>query len=398
MRKNRFLDILSSIIIILIIGILGFTFYVVFMPEEEEKTLTYAEVNSLSVRFDLNGADYIERKSANCESLESCEIILPSATRRNGEVLGYDTSPVSTNPKYKIGDTYQVVENITLYVISSIERKITIDRSKVDYLENSLLSCKAFNKEQSCIVRLPVFNKVGYENRGYSTSDTSIVGFAFPNEKYKISKDVTLYPIYRTNNHLVNLKIDKVLFYNDSIIEIENGCGEDVYSQYLDYIKEIQSYAPYLLITNKISFVSDDSFDSIWGGQYVGMNYGPYSSRSLDVRCSYRIYNDYYGTMVHEMSHSWDFLYGSRMNGNLSSQSDIINLYNKYLVMDNRPFRDYSYSSIYEFLADSMKYYYFKYLVPKNGYRELDFPKDIRSTLEKYICIAKNDYNEEGCV
>ena len=44
-----------------------------------------------------------------------------------------------------------------------------------------------------------------------------------------------------------------------------------------------------------------------------------------------------------------------------------------------------------------MKYYYFKYLVPKNGYRELDFPKDIQSTLEKYICITKNGYKEDNC-
>ena len=83
--------------------------------------------------------------------------------------------------------------------------------------------------------------------------------------------------------------------------------------------------------------------------------------------------------------------------GNITSQSDIINLYNKYSKLSNRPFRDYSYSNQFELLADMMKYYYFKYLVPRNGYKDLNYPNDIKEVLEKYICISKNNYNDEKC-
>ena len=128
------------------------------------------------------------------------------------------------------------------------------------------------------------------------------------------------------------------------------------------------------------------------------MNYGPRGLRSVDIRCSDTVYNDYYATMVHEMAHSWDFYYANRLGSNISSQNDIINLYSKYKDMkSNRPFREYSYSNIYEFFADMVRYYYFKYYVPKSDFKELNYPSDIKNTLERYFCIAMNDYKEDKC-
>ena len=127
------------------------------------------------------------------------------------------------------------------------------------------------------------------------------------------------------------------------------------------------------------------------------MNYGPKSLRSVDVRCSPNSFNDYYATMVHEMAHSWDFYYGLKTGKNISSQNDIINLFSKYSKAKNRPFRDYSYSNIYEFVADMMRYYYFKYYVPTYGFKSSVYPSDIKKALEKYICISKNDYQEDKC-
>ena len=83
------------------------------------------------------------------------------------------------------------------------------------------------------------------------------------------------------------------------------------------------------------------SFNTIWGSSYVGMNYGPKSLRSVDIRCSNSSYNDYYATMVHEMAHSWDFFYASKFGSNISSQNDVINLYEKYQKSKNKPFREY---------------------------------------------------------
>ena len=60
------------------------------------------------------------------------------------------------------------------------------------------------------------------------------------------------------------------------------------------------------------------------------MNFGPKSLRSVDIRCSDNSFNDYYAHMVHEMAHSWDFYYATKLGSNISSQNDIINLYDKY--------------------------------------------------------------------
>ena len=152
-----------------------------------------------------------------------------------------------------------------------------------------------------------------------------------------------------------------------------------------------------MLLGNKITFLSDSTFDEVWGSKYVGMNYGPKTLRSVDIRCSKTVYNDYYATMVHEMAHSWDFYYAKRLGDNISSQSDVINLYNKYKNQPRSIFREYSFINLYEFVADMMRYYYFKEYVPRTPYKNLDYPTDIKTSLEKYICISINDYVEGKC-
>ena len=101
--------------------------------------------------------------------------------------------------------------------------------------------------------------------------------------------------------------------------------------------------------------------------------------------------------MVHELGHSWDYFYSVKKGNNITSNADIINLFNKYKNMSSRPFRDYSYSNIYEFFADMGKYYYFKYTKKSSEYVNMSYPDDIKKVMEKYICIAKNDYDEEKC-
>lgn len=398
MKGNKLLNILCYTLICTIIIVLLIIAYNNFALKEEEILNKGESLMTYSVLFSLNGADSIDKNLIRCEVINnSCMIVLPNAKRNDGEVLGYNLSPNDTSAKYMMGESISISGNMTLYVISTKKNSVYIEEENVDYLEKNLLECSVYNQENNCSVTLPSFNKIGYVNMGYSTSENSLIGFIYPNEEYKISRNVTLYPIYGTSDHLISLNIANVLNYHNSIVEIENGCKDSVYNNYLQYLDGINNNAPFLMIGSKISFVTDDTFNKIWGNGYVGMNYGPKNLRSLDVRCSQKVLNDYYGTMVHELSHSWDFYYSTKMGGNITSQNDIINLYNKYIKLNPRPFRDYSYSSIYEFQADMMKYYYFKYLVPRSGYKDLDYPEDIKKTIEKYICISKNNYDESKC-
>ena len=368
------------------------------MSEESDMLNVADDPGYYKIVFNLNGASSIEHKIAKCKIENGvCNIVLPNAIKNDGEVLGFSNNKDSMEAEYKIGDTITLDNSMELYVISYKTNTLTIDKNNVDYLEKDEISCNTYNEENECSVILPNFNKVGYENKGYSTSKESVVGFIFPSDEYKISKDVIIYPLYSTSARKRNLNISKTFTYQDSFIEVENGCSESVYKNYLNYLDDISKHAPFLLLGNKIAFVTDSSFDEIWGNNYVGMNYGPKSLRSVDIRCSNNSFNDYYATMVHEMAHSWDFYYATKLGDNISSQSDIINLYNKYKDNKNRPFRDYSYSNIYEFIADMMRYYYFKYEVPRINFSNLDYPADLKKSLDKYICISKNNYDESKC-
>ena len=50
-----------------------------------------------------------------------------------------------------------------------------------------------------------------------------------------------------------------------------------------------------------------------------------------------------------------------------------------------------------EFVAEAFAHYYAKYLVPLTKYKDMNYPDDIKTTLEKYICVAKNNYDASKC-
>ena len=396
--KKHKITVISLSCIAVILIIIGMIFTLKELMNEEELLNVADDPGYYKIIFNLNGASSLEHKVSKCKITNNeCNIVLPNATKDNGIVLGFSDNKNDTVAKYKVGDEITINNNMELYVISFTNLTLTIDKNGVDYLETSKLYCKTYNMEKECSIKMPNFNKIGYENKGYSTSKESLSGFKFPGDEYLISHDTIIYPIYTTSARNKSLNIIKTFTYQDSFIEVEKGCSENVYKKYLNYLDDIKEHAPFLLLGNKIAFVSDKSFDEIWGSNYVGMNYGPKSLRSVDIRCSSNSLNDYYATMVHEMAHSWDFYYATKFGDNISSQSDIINLYNKYKGNSNRPFREYSYTSIYEFIADMMRYYYFKYEVPRGGFSELSYPSDLKKSLDKYICISKNNYNESMC-
>ena len=384
-KKNTVFDYLLYTLVAINIIVLMTMGYKRLASKEEDilSNINNPDPNSYYVKIILNGADKVDEKKLSCTINDNneCTVHLPNAYRDDGKVMGYSTKSDSINSEYSV----------------NTDNNLYIDDRDIDSIDKSNLSCIMYNNEEYCTVKLPSFNKIGYENKGYSTSIRSLTGFVYPNDNYKISKDTYLYPIYATSARHKKIDVSNTFVLNNSFIEIEKGCTENVYREYVEYLNEIKDLAPYLLFGNKISLIGDDAFNEIWGNMYVGMNFGPRKLRAIDIRCSNRIYNDYYATMVHELSHSWDYYYSTKSGTNITSESDVINLYNKYVKLDNRPFRDYSYSNVYEFFADAVKYYYFKYLKPNDEYSMLSFPSDIKNVIEKYICIAKNDYEDGKC-
>ena len=350
-----------------------------------------------TIRIDKNGATSVEDSKLECEigKNDKCTVILPEATRKNGEVLGYSYNKDAKSADYKIGEVIELDSNKTIYVISYKKVTMTVVTDQIDYISNADSSCNLYNKDSFCSVVPAVFNKEGYEVRGYSTSQKSQAGYIYPNTIVELDEDITVYPIWNTFTRGKEINVKESFTQGSMTFDVEDGCPRVIYGDFLEYFRKIEKLAPYLVIGTKISFLTDKTFDEIWGTGYVGMNYGPTDLRMIDVRCS--MGNNYYATIVHEMAHTWDFHYKSEMGSEISKQNDVINIFNKYRQMNNRPFRDYSYSDIREFFADMVRYYYLKFTDPIPEYELRAYPNDIKKNLEKYICITNNGYKEDKC-
>ena len=349
------------------------------------------------LRIEKNGASSVDESELSCKIVDGkCNVTLPNATRKNGQVVGFSFDKNSNSADYKTGDTVTLTENKRIYVISYKTYSMNVVTDSIDYIATPDVSCNAYNKDDSCEVIPGAFNKEGYEVRGYSTSSKSQAGYIYPNTAYELDEDITVYPIWNTYTRGRDIKVSESFQEGSMTFDIEEGCPSSIYSSYLNYFKTIESRAKYLVIGTKVTFLTDKTFDEIWGPSYVGMNYGPTDLRMMDVRCGSGG-NNYYATIVHEMGHTWDFHYKSVLGKEISKQNDIVNTFNKYKGQSDRPFRDYSYTDIREFFADMIRYYYLKYTDAIPEYSMRAYPDDIKGNLEKYICITNNGYKEDKC-
>jgi len=349
-----------------------------------------------TLKIDKNGASDVEVSKLDCKIKDGgCEVTLPDASRQKGTVLGYSFNSDDIEPQYKVGDTITISSDKKIYVISYETHKMNIVTDSIDYLSNVDTSCNAYNKNDSCKIIPGAFNKKGYEVRGYSTTDKTQAGYIYPNTFVEIDDDITVYPIWNTYTRGREINVSDTFQKGSMTYDVEEGCPSSIYNTFLEYFEKIERLAPYLVIGTKVSFLTDKTFNEIWGTGYVGMNYGPTDLRMIDVRCS--VGNNYYATIVHEMAHTWDFHYKSIKGNEITKQNDVINLYQDYKKKLDRPFRDYSYTDIREFFADMVRYYYLKFTDPEPEFELRTYPLDIKKVLEKYICITNNNYESSKC-
>ena len=389
--NNKVIKYLIIFILLILVIILGLYLTGVFNDDELK-----SHPGEYVLRIEKNGASSIDNNEVSCKIVNGkCNVVLPKATRKDGVVVGYSFNKDSDKADYNVGDTITLTGNKRIYVVSYKKLSMNVVTDSIDYIATPDISCNAYNQEDSCEVVPGPFNKEGYEVRGYSTSQKSQAGYIYPNTVYELDDDITVYPIWNTYTRGRGINVSESFQQGSMTFDIEDGCPKSIYNEYLDYFRTIEDRAPYLVIGTKVTFLTDKTFDEIWGSNYVGMNYGPTDLRLMDVRCSTG--NNYYATIVHEMGHTWDFHYKSVKGKEITKQNDIINTFNKYKGMSDRPFRDYSYSDIREFFADMIRYYYLKYTDPIPQFSYLDYPTDIKGNLEKYICITNNNYKEDKC-
>ena len=459
-KKTSLGTILNYLIVFLVIGIaivIGLLAFGQkdFIKQDDVKKYTVTIMPNGAL---INGSDHI-----TCEpTANGCSVVLPFFSRQNGEVIGYNLTANDTTAHFKIGERINLENDLILYAISSKKNTVTIFND-YDYIDKNEISCVTYNNEKTCQIELPRFNKIGYQNIGYSTGKETFsnekLAYAeyVPGLKYNLSESILLYPKYEAYHGIRNVN------YIDKIGNVFLESGKDVSNQnvelYKRYLREIYAKAPYLFNGTKITLLSENVYNSFWSSNHVvlaaGITYnysGSYGriplKNTIDLKTNFEQLkkaapefsknekdDEYkYKSLIHEMVHSWDSYYSfliGKINPNeisaqnadivkdssyyhdnrhssLSSQADIKAIYNTYSGMykklsltNNTPnsdlFSTHSLSNEGEFIADAFACYYLKYIVPTGKYANAYYPDDLKRIIEKYICIAKNNYNSNGC-
>ena len=196
------------------------------------------------LRIEKNGASSIDNNELSCKIVDGkCNVILPMATRKDGEVLGYSFNKDNSVAEYKVGDTVTLTENKRSYVISYKKLSMNVVTDSIDYIATPDVSCNAYNKEDSCEVIPGPFNKEGYEVRGYSTSEKSQAGYIWPNTAFELEENLTVYPIWNTYTRGRGINVSNSFTQGSMTFDVEEGCPVSIYDDYLDYFKTIEDRA-----------------------------------------------------------------------------------------------------------------------------------------------------------
>ena len=396
-KSNKKESFLNKIIIVIVISIVVVLALLVIL------NLT----KSYNITFDLNGATNIYDAPNECTGniFGNCYVTLPKASRKDGEVIGYGIKKGDTEAIYKVDEKIELTEDTTLYVISKSQKKLVIDSSSIDDLENANVSCNIYNTEKSCEVTVPKYNKKGYLNKGYSEKSDGSEITLYPGEKYQLEEDKEYYPIYekyRLRTIFTIGDIVKSVQLKKVYVDVTNSCPSAISDKAIESIRKIEEKYPFLFANNKVTLMSRAEFNryTYYTSNVKGLTFGEdYNNVSVFIACEENDM-DIYGVIVHELMHVYDAKVKSLFGKNLSDSSDILSAFNKY--SRSTIMRSYSYASKYEFFAELLTYYYFNYVDTTHKFAGLvDYrkalPDDLKALAEKYLCLGANNYDEKIC-
>jgi len=375
---------------------------------KENKTYYAITKKEVTATFISNGANKVTTSSKSCTYYNNnggCSIKSPDISRPNWVIVGWSSNKNSTTSEVKANNDFKLKENTNYYAITYRTVTATYHKNNADSLGNCSNpqvngckeTCNIYNLNESCEVNVPYIYSEGNEVQFFSTgtNPSTTVGYS-PAKKLSILDSVTLYAIVDNRYRPYTYDIIKTKKYGYTSIETEKTCSSSVYNKYYAFLDTAYKKVPYVFSAAKVTFSGNNTFNKTWGN-YAGMTYGSaVGYRNVDVKCT-NTYSDYYlQTIIHELAHSWDSYFYAKKGYYLSTNNDFIKLYNKYRYSSNRPLREYAYSSMGEFIADAYAWYYFLYIDTTNQpsiiKSNLYYPQDLKTTMEKYIKIAKNGY------
>ena len=284
-------------------------------------------------------------------------------------------------------------------IIGPQEYKVEFKLNGADWISDEKLTCLT-DKTMTCRVKAPEIMKEGALIIGWSyESDSKTASFIPGDEIILETKNTTFYAI--TDKRIETLKSIKI---EKLVVDFEKGLSNDKsISGRIKTLEDLYTRWPFMFkYYEKLTILTDDTFAKYNDIHYNGTNH--WGKNYIDIKGSN---SDY--TIIHELAHALDFNctkglnritykmtnigkhkydtdydYDSTKMISESEEYDFIKLYQKYenTHPNKRPLKDYSYTDIYEFFADSLAYYYdYKYQKQYSGLVN----KEIIDAVEKLI-------------
>ena len=337
---------------------------------DKDKTMYAITSKKLTATFNGNGAS-VSKSSITCNVYnngKTCNVTTPTITRSGWTILGF-----STNKNATTGSTAKTLESgKTYYAITKKNITVTFDSKGAETIEYKSKSCTIYNSQTKCKIRIPILNKKGYSSYGYDVlgNETNWSRYHM-NETYEFSSNQTLVANYlEKTNHYKNISVYKQFTLGNVLIEIDNSCSNK--ARFVSDLNTLYSKMPKLFSGKGKLMVLNDTLYVKASKDTVGVTTGYDYYPAVNIKCSTS-----YVTIVHELTHKYDKEYNIKNGSFIANQSDVASLYNKYYSSykaNKTPFRDYTYSTKYEFLSDITAYYYAKFIIKDSGYSSYSYP------------------------
>lgn len=337
---------------------------------DKDKTIYAITSKKLTATFKGNGAS-VSSSSSSCNiynTAKTCNVAAPTITRSGWTILGF-----STNKNATTGSTAKTLSaGKTYYAITKKNIKVTFDSKGAETIEYKSKSCTIYNSQTKCKIRIPILNKKGYSSYGYDVlgNETEWPRYHM-NETYEFSSNQTLVANYlEKTSHYKNISVYKQFTLGNVLIEIDNSCSNK--ARFVSDLNTLYSKMPKLFSGKGKLMVLNDTLYVKSSKDTVGVTTGYDYYPAVNIKCSTS-----YVTIVHELTHKYDKEYNIKNGSFIANQSDVASLYNKYYSSykaNKTPFRDYTYSTKYEFLSDITAYYYAKFIIKDSGYSSYSYP------------------------
>ena len=337
---------------------------------DKDKTIYAITSKKLTATFNGNGAS-VSKSSITCNVYnngKTCNVTTPTITRSGWTILGF-----STNKNATTGSTAKTLSaGKTYYAITKKNITVTFDSKGAETIEYKSKSCTIYNSQTKCKIRIPILNKKGYSSYGYDVlgNETGWPRYHM-NETYEFSSNQTLVANYlEKTSHYKNISVYKQFTLGNVLIEIDNSCSNK--ARFVSDLNTLYSKMPKLFSGKGKLMVLNDTLYVKSSKDTVGVTTGYDYYPAVNIKCSAK-----YTTIVHELTHKYDKEYNIKNGSFIANQSDVASLYNKYYSSykaTKTPFRDYTYSTKYEFLSDITAYYYAKFIIKDSGYSSYSYP------------------------